>query len=245
MRHSGLLALGALLAQGALPVAAAPCDPWPGEPDPLPTLSEEDPLRAEWAALRVQELANAARRFESEDPLRAQQMWRRLLCMDPANDEALTGVLRSRAVLVHRPALVDAPFEETRVRDPWESLDAPIGLRRVPTREEQARAELRRLRDRVGRLEERVRTAHFEEALALAPDLRARLGRAEPGGTRTNLIAQMEVLAATAELALGRQREAEVSLQRAIEADPSLSLDPATTSPKVLRALAAAREAQP
>jgi hypothetical protein len=32
-----------------------------------------------------------------------------------------------------------------------------------------------------------------------------------------------------------------VSLRRALVADPALALDPATTAPKVLRALAAAR----
>jgi hypothetical protein len=118
----------ASLTIAAASAEAATCDAWPGEPAPLPTLDDPDPLRAEWANLRAQELAQVARSFEAEDPLRAQQMWRRLLCMDPANDEALAGVLRSQAVRVHRPPLLPEPFDAARGRDPWESLGAPTGI---------------------------------------------------------------------------------------------------------------------
>jgi hypothetical protein len=86
-----------------------------------------------------------------------------------------------------------------------------------------------------------VRTAQFEQALASAPGLRQRLANAPAGGTRTSLIAQAEVLAATAELALGKSDAAEKSLRRALAVDPALALDPTTTPPKVLRALEAAR----
>src|SRR5262249_393211 len=97
-----LLAIAAIVV-GAASGRAANCDPWPGEPRPLPALNDPDPVRAEWASLRVTELAQWARRAETDDPLRARQMWRRLLCLDPANDEAVQGVLRAKTVRVHRP----------------------------------------------------------------------------------------------------------------------------------------------
>jgi hypothetical protein len=239
------LALLALAAIGlAAPAHAANCDAWPGEPHPLPALNDPDPVRAEWASLRVKELAQWARRAENDDPLRARQMWRRLLCLDPANDEAVAGVMRAKAVSVHRPALVDGAIAPAHAKDAWESLDAPISLATdvaSATREEHTRSEFRELRSAVGALEQQVRSAQFEQAIAGAPALRTRLAHAPAGGTRTSLIAQAEVLVATAELALGRADAADVSLKRALAADPALALDPSTTAPKVLRALDAAR----
>jgi hypothetical protein len=237
-----LLAIAAL-GLGAASAHAADCDPWPGEPRPLPALGDPDPVRAEWASLRTKELAQWAKRAEADDPLRARQMWRRLLCLDPDNPDALAGVLRAKAVRVHRPALVElAP--PARGSDAFASLDSPIGLATdvaSAAREQHSESEFRALRSAVGALEAQVRSAQFERAVAEVPSLRTRLARATAGGTRTSLIAQLEVLAATAELALGRNEAAEVSLKRALAADPQLALDPATTAPKVLRALATAR----
>lgn len=253
--RGGHQAARALLARAVLAVsvavavsaAAAPtknCDPWPGEPTPLPALSDPDPARAEWAQLRMKELAQWAKRAEKDDPLRAHQMWRRLLCLDPADDAALAGVMRARVVTVHRPGLVDQPPTASTAKDPFAELDAPLGLaidKRAVSREAENQSAFRALRGEVGALEEKVRTAQFEQALAGAPRLRERLARAPAGGTRTSLIAQAEVLTATAELALGRTDAANASLRRALAADPSLALDPASTPPKVLRALETAR----
>jgi hypothetical protein len=233
-----------LIASLALAAGArgANCDPWPGEPDPLPSTGDPDPVRAEWAQLRSKELTQAARRFETEDPVRARQMWRRLLCMNPSNDEALAGVMRARAVRVYRPPLVDEPFAAGG-NDAWEGLNAPIGLRtETPPREIAKQSEFRDLRGAVGALEEQVRTAQFERAIASAPGLRSRLSRAPAGGTRASLIAQTEVLTATAQLALGRGEDADASLRRALAADPALALDPTSTPPKVVRALDAVRQ---
>jgi hypothetical protein len=237
-----LAAAFSLLAFASGAARAASCDAWPGEPAPLPTLDDPDSLRAEWANLRSLELAQVAQRFEAQDPLRAQQLWRRLLCMDPANDQALAGVLRSQAIRVHRPPLLNAPFDEARVRDPWEMLDAAIGVGGGSAQQRAILAKLRELRSQVGALEEQVRSARFEEALVDVPGLRKQLAVAPAGSTRTNLIVQTEVLAATAELALGRATGAEASLERALDADPDLVLDPATTPRKVLRAFDAVLE---
>ncbi len=238
--------LAAALSAGAAP--AKNCEAWPGEPSPLPAIADPDPVRAEWAQLRVKELAQWAHRAEKDDPLRARQMWRRVICLDPANDEALAGVQRSHAVTVHRPALVAEPQAAARAKDAWAALDAPLGLAidtASVSREAESQREFRALRSEVGALEGQVRAAQFEQALAKAPALRARLARAPAGGTRTSLIAQAEVLTATAELALGRADAADASLRRALAVDPTLELDPAATPPKVLRALAAARGEEP
>jgi hypothetical protein len=238
-----LLAIAAI-GVGAAAAHAADCNPWPGEPRPLPALGDPDPVRAEWASLRTKELAQWARRAEGDDPLRARQMWRRVLCIDPNSEEALAGVLRAKAVRVHRPPLVDLAPPAGREPDAWASLDAPVGLTTdvaSAAREQHSQSEFRELRGEVAALEAQVRSAQFERAVAAAPALRARLGHAPAGGTRTSLIAQTEVLVATAELALGKSDAAEASLKRALAADPQLTLDPATTAPKVVRALAAAR----
>jgi hypothetical protein len=78
----------------------------------------------------------------------------------------------------------------------------------------------------------------------MVPPLREKLSLAPAGSTRTNLIAQTEVLAATAELALGRATGAEASLNRALDANPRLRLDPDTTPRKVLRAMDVVRESR-
>ncbi len=241
--HTLGLALWLALAAATMPGPglAANCDPWPGEPTPLPELDDPDRLRAEWAALRVRELAEVAARIEPDDPLRAGQLWRRLLCLDPANDEALAGVLRSRTVRVHRPPLVDAAVA-TPAGDPWDALDAPLGVRaRSATVASAPAADWGALRSEVATLEQQVRAARFDEALATAPTVRSRLSRAPAGRARAELISQAEVLTATAELAVGRGEAAQASLRRALAADPELALDPTTTSPKVLRALESAR----
>jgi hypothetical protein len=251
-RVARTLAGVALLGLGlcALPAAAAPCDPWPGEPDPLPKPDDPNPLRAQWAELRIRELALVAERFEDADPERAQQLWRRLLCMDPANDAALAGVLRARAVLVHRPPLLGAPGGAPVTGDAWAALAAPIEVRppqRPAPRESAQSAPAPRdafapLRSALATLAQQVRTAEFDSALESSGALRQRLAQLSPSPTRNGLVVQTEVLAATAQLALGRDADAAGSLRRALAANPALELDPRTTSPKVVRALERARE---
>jgi hypothetical protein len=98
--------------------------------------------------------------------------------------------------------------------------------------------------DALGSAETQLRDANFEAALATAERLRRQLGEsASAEGARARQV-RAEVVAATAEIALGREAAAQKSFQRALSANPSLSLDPATTSPKVRRAFDAARNAK-
>jgi len=238
----GILAFSLALAGAA--AADAPCAPWPDEPAPLPTRDDPDALRAEWAALRVRELAAAARRLEERETLRARQLWRRVLCLDPGHAEARAGLERTPVVRLHRPALRDVPPDPEPPADPWAGLASPVGVYvdRSAEREEEARAaQLLALRRALAETRDQVQGARFDAALASADALRSRLAAAPDGTARRGLEAELEVLAATAQLALGREEGAQASLRRALEAELELALDPRATSPKVLRALERAR----
>jgi hypothetical protein len=172
-------------------------------------------------------------------------------------------------VRIHRPEVVVAARAASRVggRDLVALLETPLTLEppprprpeppslvlRAPPAPKPPKpapdpalaAAQRRLIDRVEQLlaetEERLRGARFEEALRSAAEAREELGEVSQTAERRPREARLEVLAATALLALGREDDAQRSLGRAIAANPELTLDPMKTSPKVIRALAAAR----
>jgi LysM repeat protein len=83
--------------------------------------------------------------------------------------------------------------------------------------------------------EQRFRSARFEETLEEARKARSLLIplQSEPGGAERR--ARIEVLSAMAEVALGRDAAARASFQRALVADPDLTLAPGEVSPKILR----------
>jgi len=90
------------------------------------------------------------------------------------------------------------------------------------------------------RCEAEVRAARFEQALATAAELRARLD-ARPDASDAAHRVRLEVASATAYVALEQRDAALGALERALAADPGLELDPAQTSPKVLAVFRAAR----
>ena len=84
-------------------------------------------------------------------------------------------------------------------------------------------------------------TAHFHTALAVAGatrDLLDRFGEDPQLGVRR---ARLEVMAATAEVALGQRTPARRSMMRALRAVPDLVLDEREASPKLLELLREAR----
>jgi hypothetical protein len=88
-----------------------------------------------------------------------------------------------------------------------------------------------------------LREARFEEAISRASEGRQSLARAAATRGDDPLRgerAELAVVEATAQLALGRDGEAHVSFLRARVLDPGLALDPTRHSPKVLSAFAAA-----
>lgn len=229
-RACAVALLAGVLLLPATGARAEACTPWPGEPAPLPRVDDRDEMRARWATLRVRELADAATAAEAAAPLRAHRLWRRVLCIDPASDAAVAGIARTPAVVVHRPALVTTPTADAdEPSDAYAALSQPLRVLPpppAPEPEPQAPA----FEALLAELEADVRRARFEEALAgVAP--------ARDAAANDEQTARVEVLAATAALALGRSDEADASLRRALAADPELRLDAATTPPKVRRAL--------
>jgi murein DD-endopeptidase MepM/ murein hydrolase activator NlpD len=92
----------------------------------------------------------------------------------------------------------------------------------------------------IERGEKQLRDARFEAALESADAARALLGASPTPSEKENRV-RLEIVSATAAVALGDHDAARSSLRRALQANPDLTLDPALVSPKVLRALRAAR----
>lgn len=225
------------------------CAPWPGEPAPLPAVTSPDPILARWAALRTVELEQEASRAEHGSPARANRLWRHALCLDPGSARATTSLTQTPLVRVHRP-VVAAVHGGTpgRPAAAGSSLDDPIRVavsRPPPSNAPSPRPpDWSRTDAALRSAEEKLRDADFEAALVSAQRLSRQLGSpgAEPGARARK--ARAEIVAATAQVALGRDEEARRSFDRALQADPALRLDPATTSPKVRRAFDAAVAAQ-
>jgi hypothetical protein len=233
-----------LLWAGAAP-AESPCAPWPDEPHPLPRRDDPDPLRARWAALRLRELDGAAQRLEALEPARARLFWTHALCIAPNDARALRGLAEPNApVTVHRPEVLQGSAEAP-APNAWASLDetilvVPAVRRAAPRRPDPAAAQLDQLVEETANL---VRAARFEDALVSAERARKQAATL-PREVRAGRSATLEVWAATAALALGRESEARDGLNRALAANPGLSLDEGTTSPKVRQALESVRAEQ-
>lgn len=242
----------------APPVAGAAdeCAAWPGEPDPLPTLADADPVRARWAELRVAELTQRARTLEGAAIVESYLLWRRVLCLSPGSLEARLGAARMRPIRIHRPPVISAQpgplpasAEGAPGDDPWVILAAPVAL--APPRSADDEADRLERRERIladieARLDDAealLRQAQFEAALAGARDVRGRLDAMRRAEDLRAPGVRVELLAATAQIALGDDAGASESLVRAVSLQPDLALDPRYTSPKVLRALEAARAA--
>lgn len=97
---------------------------------------------------------------------------------------------------------------------------------------------------RIEEVDRLLARAHFRTALGLARNTLGALdstGAVQRPDTRR---ARLEVLAATAEVAMGRRAAARESLGRALRADPALELDAKQVSPKVMKLLEEARAAR-
>ena len=248
-----LVVLVAFLQSEAADAQAPACASWPFELSPLPTLASSDPVLARWGTLRAQELKRAARTAETSAPARANRLWRHLLCLEPASDDATQGVERTRLVRVHRPEVVAVrtlPDPEStpalsRLEEAIRVVAAPAPRAPVvtpaSTPSQPAPAfDWTRMDAALGTAEAQLGDANFEAALAVAERLRQQLrDTASTSGARERQ-ARVEVVAATAEIALGREDAARKSFERALAADPKLRLDPAATSPKVRRTFDAA-----
>ena len=215
------LCAGLPLAPGlsAARAETAVCRAWPGEPNPLPRIDSPDPFLARWAQLRAQELARVASELEASDPREAYAAWEHLRCLDPAGELARPERERggpSLTDVARTPPVASAPVP--RAPD-WSPIDLKLGA-----------------------AEAQVRGARFQQALRTADQIRPQLASidAAPGGILRRT--QLEVLSATAQIALGRNQAARESFQRALAADPELELDAGSTSPKIRRVFETVRD---
>lgn len=210
-------------------------------------------MRARWAELRVQELEARARAREAAAPSDAHDLWQRVLCLAPEHVAARAGVVRTQPVRVHRPRVEVGESEAREGRDAYAGL---AGTLEVAGRRERGRVDpelalrwraearaklLAEIDALMSHTEAQLRAARFDAALEGASEVRQRLGEMRRADDLPPRWAQLEVLEATALVAMGRETEARASLVRALAADPDLALDPGVTPPKLLRALDAAR----
>ena len=92
-------------------------------------------------------------------------------------------------------------------------------------------------------IEELLAEGHFRTVLVVAGLARASLDQMAERPGASQRAAQLDVLVGTSQVALSRETAARSSFRQAIEADPDLTLDQTTTSPRVLRVFEAARRA--
>jgi hypothetical protein len=259
---TAVLALACLALAAAARAAGdagdAECAAWPGEPAPLPTISDPDFLRAEWARLRASELARVARRLESSDPVESERLWRHAECLDPASAEIAAGAVRAALAQHAGPpaapappappspdaAAPSAPRYETAATE-TRALTPPVEA--APPAPDPCRTgaegcpRLREADRSLARADTLLRDARFDESLKSQQRARSVLdGLPSSTATRARR-ARLEVLAATVHVARGHDARARASFERALVSDPALRLDPSTTSPKVLRAFDSAR----
>ena len=90
-------------------------------------------------------------------------------------------------------------------------------------------------------IETLLASAHFHAVVSVAELTRELLSGHEGHPELKTRRARLEVMIATAQVALGQRAVAQRSMMRALYADPALSLDEGTTSPKVLELLREAR----
>ena len=90
-------------------------------------------------------------------------------------------------------------------------------------------------------IETLLASAHFHAVVSVAELTRERLSTLGGQSELNTRRARLEVMTATAQVALGRQPVAQRSMMRALRAEPALSLDEHTTSPKVVELLREAR----
>jgi hypothetical protein len=251
MSSLGLRGLAALAWLGALPDgAAAQCSAWPGEPEPLPQLGGTDEFLERWTRLRRDELRGLALLLEASDPVEAHRLWLHAACLAPGDTEIAAGLARSAPSVVHPIAVEvgDAPRPARR-----STLGAAFGVLessvRIPAPIEYdpdlGSFDFQPVDAQIEAASAHLRQARFHSAADLADLSRARLARLSPAPVVRERRARIELVAATARVALGDVDEARSCLERALDADPALRLDSSSAPPKLLRLLDEARNQAP
>jgi hypothetical protein len=243
------LAVCALALLASARAARAECSAWPGEPDPLPRLGAADEFGATWAQLRREELRGLALLLEASDPVEARRLWLHAACLAPGDTEIAAALARTAQPAVRYVAVRLAP-PAARVRRAtfgaaFEVLAAEARVAPPePQPDELGEFDFAPLDAQIRAAAEHLEQARFQAASDLSDLARARLVRL--GGTHAAVRerrVRVELIGATARLALGQDQDARGCVERALRADPELELDPSTSPPKLQRLLSEARGA--
>lgn len=200
------------------------CQAWPGELSPLPSTQSSNAFEARWATLRASELERLAKALEPNQPGLAQPLWAHVRCLDPRNTKAeeRSASLRPQIAFSPRPFVIRPKPAAVASKKPATDLG---GVDRA-----------------LGEAENELNQARFARAIELTEQTRRELeGRSDSPDLRDRR-ARLEVIAATALIALGRSEDAGESFARALRADPELELDPSSTPPKIRRLFQQIRE---
>jgi hypothetical protein len=218
-------ALVLLPARASLAQAPA-CRPWNGEPNPLPSTASKNDFDARWATLRASELERLAKAIETQQPGLAHSVWSHVRCLDPENTRAQERLqaLRPQIAYGTRPFVIRPKPAVAQPQMP----KPPLDLEPVDRALAQAESELGE--------------ARFARAIEITEQTRRELADAADSEGLRERRARLEVIAATALVALGRSEDASESAARALRADPALVLDPNRTPPKIRRLFAQERE---
>jgi len=238
-RSRWLIASGlALLVAGS---ARGDCAQWPGEPGPLPQLGSDDPVLERWALLRREELRGLALLLEASDPLEARRLWLHAACIAPGDLEIAAALARSARPVVHRVEIEPgAPVSAGRratLGAAFETLDraARVPAQREPEAPQSERFDFASVDARIETAALHLGEARFEAAAQQADLARARLARLASTQPVRERRVRIELLAATARIALGELDDARSCIERALGARPDLTLDADTAPPKLQR----------
>jgi hypothetical protein len=130
-----------------------------------------------------------------------------------------------------------------------DSSEAAAELKRlrprlVVVRSPRSPARLSQLDGELARAEALIAEARFQDALDSLASLRNEILELEPSIEVGLRRVRLEVLEATSWVAFGDVGAAQASLERALNVDPQLRFDPRSVSPKLRRALDAARRSR-
>ena len=115
---------------------------------------------------------------------------------------------------------------------------------RPPTQETEHSKLLRNVDRTLDDIQRMIADAYFTTALGVVDSKREWLDELGPLPGLAPRRARLEVLAATAQVALERRTQALASMRRALQADPSLSLEESRTPPKIYALLREARRSR-
>ena len=252
--HSRCLAVCvlALLGSSSAPARGA-CRAWPGEPEPLPQVGAADEFAAGWALMRREELRGLALLLETTDPVEARRLWLHTACLAPGDAEVSAALARIALPVVHRVAVRAAPLAAaTRRATLGAAFDVLDSEARVPTSapkppggsEPVGIAEFHPapVDAQIATAAQHLDQARFQAAADLSDLARARLVRFATTPAVRERRMRIEVLGATARLALGQEEDARRCVERALREQPDLALDPASSPPKLQRLLKETRE---